>query len=374
MQSTLALMPVLVLASIAALGAAPALAQTVMPAAGAGATKVSGPFTHENLSIYLIHGQSADGPAPLTLGEALAAKAFVVHETGNVRTLAIENLGNEPVFLQAGDIVKGGQQDRVLTTSMVVPPRSGRMPIGAFCVEQGRWSARGMESVHRFESSAAYMPSKRGRLAMLVQPSVPAQTEAAASSNPNGLVEPVLRQRIMRARPDQQTEMWASVAEMQASLSASLGGKVDAKQSATSLQLSLENEKLQAAKAAFVAALAPAERSAPDVIGLAFAINGRINSADVYPSHAMLEKMWAKLIDAAATEAISARPKDPAAPATPPSVDDVAAFLVKAASGTVEEKTVAPDTLRVLRRNDVAVSAETRSRDGRTIHSSFVAF
>ncbi|MFX6907524.1 DUF6569 family protein, partial [Acinetobacter baumannii] len=91
----------------------------------------------------LIHGASADGPVPLTLSEALARKVFKVFETGSVNELAFENLGDEPVFLQAGDIVKGGRQDRVLTTSVLVPPNSGRLPIAAYCVEQHRWSARG---------------------------------------------------------------------------------------------------------------------------------------------------------------------------------------------------------------------------------------
>ena len=49
--------------------------------------------------------------------------------------------------MQSGDIVKGGQQDRVLTVSLMLPPKSGRIPIASFCVEQGRWPARGKEDV-----------------------------------------------------------------------------------------------------------------------------------------------------------------------------------------------------------------------------------
>ena len=105
--------------------------------------RVSGPVVHENLAIYLIHGKSAPGTVPLTLDEALAKRVVKVHETGNVNQLQIENLGSEEVFVQSGDIVKGGQQDRVLSVSLVLPPKSGRINIASFCVEQGRWSARG---------------------------------------------------------------------------------------------------------------------------------------------------------------------------------------------------------------------------------------
>src|SRR5207302_248266 len=116
--------------------------------------------------IYLIHGKSAAGPVPLTLEEALAKRAVRVHETGNVNQLQIENLGDDEVFVQSGDIVKGGQQDRALTVSLVLPPRSGRIPIASFCVEQSRWSARGREDVRTFSTASTAVPSREVKIAM----------------------------------------------------------------------------------------------------------------------------------------------------------------------------------------------------------------
>jgi len=52
-------------------------------------------------------------------------KKVTVFETGNVNQLAIENTSAETVYVQGGDIVKGGQQDRVFTTDLVLPPKSG---------------------------------------------------------------------------------------------------------------------------------------------------------------------------------------------------------------------------------------------------------
>ena len=90
---------------------------------------LSGPYTHANLSIFLIHGQSTvDGEAFITLSEAMERELVTVHETGNVGELAIENRSEElSVFIQSGDIVKGGRQDRTLAYDVVVPPRSGRV-------------------------------------------------------------------------------------------------------------------------------------------------------------------------------------------------------------------------------------------------------
>ena len=83
--------------------------------------RVTGPFAHENLAVYFVHGASAGGPVPLTLQEALAKGSVQVIETGRVNELQIENTGGEQVFVQAGDIVKGGKQDRVLTVSFLLP-------------------------------------------------------------------------------------------------------------------------------------------------------------------------------------------------------------------------------------------------------------
>ena len=90
--------------------------------------RVSGPVVHENLAVYFIHGRSAPGKVPLTLEEAMAKGVVKVRETGNVNQLEIENLGKEEVFVQSGDIVKGGKQDRTLMVSLVLPAEVRQHP------------------------------------------------------------------------------------------------------------------------------------------------------------------------------------------------------------------------------------------------------
>ena len=51
---------------------------------------VSGPYTHKNLTIFLLHGSNqSQGMAPLTLQEAMKRKLVVVRETGDVNRLTI---------------------------------------------------------------------------------------------------------------------------------------------------------------------------------------------------------------------------------------------------------------------------------------------
>src|SRR5437773_12554742 len=129
--------------------------------------QLSGPFNHENLTIFLIHGpDKLKDKKFLTLQEALEQKKVVVHETSNVNQLTIENLSaNEEIFIQSGEIVKGGKQDRLLSIDLIVSAHSGQVPIAAFCVEHGRWVKRGNEEVTSFGGSSDIASSKELRLA-----------------------------------------------------------------------------------------------------------------------------------------------------------------------------------------------------------------
>src|ERR1700719_3773329 len=231
--------------------------------------RVSGPVVHENLAIYFVHGASAAGPVPLTLQEALANGSAQVRETGSVNQLEVENSGDAEVFVQSGDIVKGGRQDRVLTVSLIIPPRSGPLPIASFCVEQGRWSARGREDARRFETAAAAVPSREAKIAMKAPPAAP---PSAGSQSPAAYL---LAADISRRQHD----VWNDVAKIQDKLSRVLNPPVPVEESRSSLQLSLENEKLKAAQAAYVKALQPAGEADGDVVGYVFAVNGKLNSA-----------------------------------------------------------------------------------------------
>ena len=95
--------------------------------------RLSGPYTQNNLAVYLIHRERRSvGPAPLTLGEAMKRGLVKVVETGSVSRLMVRNLGDREVFIQSGDIVKGGKQDRVLVASMIIPRTRATSPSAPF--------------------------------------------------------------------------------------------------------------------------------------------------------------------------------------------------------------------------------------------------
>lgn len=288
---------------------------TLTSSTAANDERISGPFVHENLAIYLVHGSSSGGPVPLTLDEALAKKTATVHETGDVNSIEIENIGDEPIFVQSGDIVKGGQQDRALTASLLLLPHSGRTRIAAFCVEHGRWSGRDGEDERTFSSAQMALPSREAKIAIRA----PAKATGADTSS-------------------RQLEVWRSVAKIQEQLSGNLGAPVASPRSQTSLQLALENDALAKAEAEYLAALETAGEKDADVVGYAFAVNGKLSAADIYPSNGLFRKMWPKLIKSAATEAIAARSATDSEPA--PSVDAVESFLKSAEHGARTDQEV----------------------------------
>src|SRR5919198_1530392 len=58
--------------------------------------RLEGPFTHGNLSVFLVHGKDKlKAQTFLTLEEALIQKKVIVRETREVNELTIENLGKE---------------------------------------------------------------------------------------------------------------------------------------------------------------------------------------------------------------------------------------------------------------------------------------
>jgi hypothetical protein len=330
--------------------------------------RVSGPIVHENLAVYLLHGSAADKAVPVTLQEALAKRTVRVDETGSVNELTVENLGSEEVFVQAGDIVKGGRQDRVLSVDLLLPPRSGRVSIAAFCVEHGRWSGRGGEDAASFSSASSAMPSQEAKLAIRAYANAAAapvvgSAPAMAPAHPPAYAPPA------DAGSSPPTN-WSTVKKVQERLSHSVGAPVAAPASPSSLQLSLENEKLKQAQADYIKALQDAGETDADVVGYVYAVNGKINGGDVYASNALFRKMWRKQLAANVIEAIS---KKDAAVAAAPSAKDVQTFLATAETGTKTERAVNANVGLATLDRDASLYAETQRANGSWVHRNYLA-
>ena len=326
------------------------------PVVGQSAYRISAPYTHKNLTIFLIHGEDASSNRDLiTLQEALEMKVFKVYETEDVNELMVENISRtHDVFIQSGDIVKGGKQDRVLAISVIIPRNSGKVSIEAFCVESGRWEGRGNESRKEFSSSEERIVSKELKVA----------TNGTGSGSGSGIGHG------SGAGGGSQSEVWKEVANAQRNINANVMVDVTATASASSLQLSLENKKLKKERDAFVKDFSELAKGKSDVIGYAFAINGKINSADIYLSNHLFSKLWPKMLKAAVVEAISLANQPKAE--KEPSTLDVSTFLAEAEKGAAKERPTVAKSKVVTRQAANEVVYEARDKSGQVVHRNYV--
>jgi hypothetical protein len=345
---------------------------------------LAGPFTCENLTIFLVRGEDQiKNPKLLTLQEALDRHEAVVHETGNVNQLTIENRSREAdVFVQAGDIVKGGQQDRIMAIDLILPPaKSGKpvaTPVAAYCVEPGRWQQRGNEESTRFEASLAQAPSKDLKVAA---------REGLARAATAAPMDPVLMRTVSPyggagsgagrnaasvGLPDAQQDVWRGVTALQKKLRKNLNTEVQQAASLSSLQLTLETPAVREATKKYLDALSAIVQKYPDVVGFVFAINGRPNSAEIYGCRALFLKLWPKLLQSSAIEAVAEASKSK--PAAPLTADSVKKWLADASKGKSVSRDFTPRVRLVILDRAQTILVETRDRDRQDawIHRSYL--
>jgi hypothetical protein len=330
-------------------GILPAPGQTATPeeiaemrnaAASARDLEISGPFTHANLSVFFVHGpDQLKDQKIITLEQGLADNVATVRDGFQ---LAIDNRSDAFLFIQGGDIVKGGNQDRVLPYDNLIPPGAINVPIAAFCVEQGRSFPRGDESSTAFQVASQQLPTRSLKLAALHQRS--------------------------------QVHLWSGIGQTQAQLTRNLGASVQAPLSSTSLQLTLEHPVVDRAADAYVQKLAGAVNDRTDVLGVVVAVNGEIQSVDVYGSTSLFRNLWPKLMRASAVAALA----DQRGNVQAPSAEAVHAFMAQAEnSQDFKQQTVGG--ARLLRQeSDNGVLFETfdagaGGAGGRMVHRCYLA-
>lgn len=272
-------------------------------------TTLTPPASHRNLVAWFVTDpEPAGAPEYMVLEEAMEKHPRLLHETGNVNELLIENPGDMDMFIQAGDIVKGGRQDRTLGTDFIVPARSGQIPVPVFCVEASRWHKRRNESAAHFSTSTDIVASKKLHAAL-------------------------------RSRKAQH-EVWESVAEEQMKLTKASGVSAHSQESPSSLQLSYELGDIQKRRREYCEALE--NRKPAESRGVIWAINGRLSHADIFASPSHFTKVWRKLLNAAALEALGESIAPVAESSELPDADQIQSWLNH--NAPTEEENLPPRT------------------------------
>jgi hypothetical protein len=223
---------------------------------------------HRNLTLVPLIGGGHRFQGYLLASEAIDAKLLTiteVSESGSVPELLAVNEWDRPILLIDGEELQGAKQNRILNTSVLLPPKSKtRIPVS--CVEEGRWS-----HVSPTFKAGNYAPSSlRQRKSRDVQYSLQARGRAESD----------------------QGAVWDSVAEQIAACAAP---------SPTRAMADAVNT-LAETLARYQEALAyPA-----GTCGVVAAVSGRFVASDAFDSPSTLEAIWPRLVASYAMDAEAA--------------------------------------------------------------------
>lgn len=233
---------------------------------------VAGPITHKNLAVFVLYkDQRARKETDyLTLEEGIEDGLVEVSEDQQeqVQQLRITNRSSKPLFLAAGELVKGGKQDRTLQFSMVVPAKTKNAPLPSFCVEQSRWTG-----------GKQFAPGKN----------------IAANSSQQAIVL------------FGQQGVWHSVKNYKQQLrtnAARASGKAVQMSTTSSLNEELaDNRDVRDLLSSYETALSGIGANLPRPLGLAYAVDGKLTALHVFHSSLLFTKLRPKLIRSAAIDA-----------------------------------------------------------------------
>jgi hypothetical protein len=229
-------------------------------------------FSYMNLRLYPIYANDSFRTAfrnvgqYKTLKEALAAKKITVTEKGSggtVNTLQVQNLSNDTIIILSGEIIKGGQQDRIVGEDIVLKPKSGKMDVPVYCVEAGRWHYNSPAGQKQFDS---YYSTGSTSLRKVVD------------------------------KEKDQSKVWSKVDELNAKNKTLTSTKTyTAMSSSTDL-----SKKLNEYSIFFKKAFAGNDK----IIGLLAVTENKILGCDMFATHELFEKNFENLVHSYATESI----------------------------------------------------------------------
>lgn len=258
--------------------------------------RVGRPISYRNLTVFPVTGPEQFDVECLTLDEALRQGVLEVSEVGSgrVNEVRVENTSDRYVFMMAGEVIVGAKQDRMIADDVLVPPKSGRLIVKVYCIERGRW--RG--------PTVAFKAGGIGGHASL---------------------------RAMARVTESQSVVWSEVERKRSALGvrAEPTGTLVSVQRDESVQ-----RRIQPYRESPLARL-PAQIGR-DTVGVVVFVGGKPKAADVFGSHDLLRRLWSKLLDSYAMDAVELKEREKVVPV--PDVEDARRFLRRALSASATSR------------------------------------
>jgi hypothetical protein len=246
------------------------------------------PIVFRQLAVFPVVSSTKpiDKTQYLTLSDGISRKLVTVSEIGpggTVNALEVRNASDQPLLILGGEVVLGGQQDRILGQDTIVPAHE-KQQVQVFCVEHGRWSGS-------------------------------RQFTAA-----QGMADTKIRVRA-KFRADQ-SQVWQEVAKKNAS-----HGVAPSTGTYRNLAAGDEGKRTLEPYRAAVGGALDKLADAKQLVGVVAAVNGRVTNVELFARPELFAAYRSKLLDSIYMGALDSAPVAGAAPPKPEAVD---AFLKKA--------------------------------------------
>jgi hypothetical protein len=214
----------------------------------------------------------------------------------SVNEVVVVNRSSKPLYLAPGDVMIGGQQDRVIGDEIIVEATGKPTPIRVYCVEHGRWSQRDVAENAGYLSTVA--SSAGEALSADEAQKLAAEANSGKFVKGAGVVTKDVRLAVQGAMD--QSKVWDEVALANAKSGAqSQSGAFTANYGDKEIA-----ERLNPLFDAFQKPIA----ESPNVVGVIVAINGKPHSVDIFESTPLFQKLWPKLLKSFALDAVASNP------------------------------------------------------------------
>lgn len=186
-----------------------------------------------------------------------------------VNRLFIQNTSDDSLFIMAGEVVKGGKQDRVIAMDMVIPPHSAPVDMSVYCVEHGRWTYGGDADASDGFTEQAEVANTSVRKAAIVN--------------------------------KDQSEVWSKVEEVTTAN--------DAATETGTLNALLVNPEYQKELQEYVTKFGNLPSEMPQVIGVVAVTGDRVIGCDMFATPDLFRNAYTDLLKSYASEAITSGSK-----------------------------------------------------------------
>lgn len=248
------------------------------------AMTISDPVTAGNLTVFLVQlprgritPRKAAAPPPVEfvcLEQARAAGEVVISETGAIERVRLENHSASDLFLQTGDVLRGGDQDRAVAGDLIIPalrhePQSHMVPV--FCAEPERSTPMRGGTPDLFTLFDQICPGRR------------------------------LKKEICLGT---QEDVWREITSLRDVVFDIIS--CNGTRSTPPYSLWTLNELLETLGwlTTYLHPLLPLARAHEEATGAVCVVDGKLNSAELYATPALFQQMWPKLLWAMTVEAV----------------------------------------------------------------------